>query len=422
MSPDPYHVLGLTPGASQAEVKRAYRTLAKAHHPDSAGESALPRFLAIQAAYEHLLDPRRHAAAAARARATGRQGEPWRADPSRAREARSSAGMGSADSMPGGGSAGTRRSSSARSRPPGSGGDRGGAGTRSGSGRGASEGTTPGGGPKPGGTRRRAARKATPGSTSYDEARDPTDTTWDGAAWYGQSSGEYWRVNPREYADPRKHGPEYQARAVGARPRSDAPRREVPRAEAARADRPAAGASRPREAPHRAPDVDAPADASAGARALDLASILPFRLDPAILDRLVRRRAVAALAAWPPIGIAAAALIGEVTGCATFAVTCTASAPLYPWIAQGLILAALLVAPGVARLLAGGTAAVIVLALPVTAALSASGAGYDRTYGPASLIGILALAWLGGVGLAVARRARAHVSPNPGIGRRGDHS
>src|SRR5439155_12756519 len=31
--------------------------------------------------------------------------------------------------------------------------------------------------------------------------------------WYGPTSGEYWRVNPREYADPRKHGPEYQSRA-----------------------------------------------------------------------------------------------------------------------------------------------------------------------------------------------------------------
>ena len=33
-----------------AEVKRAYRLLAKAFHPDSAGEArASPRFLAIQA-------------------------------------------------------------------------------------------------------------------------------------------------------------------------------------------------------------------------------------------------------------------------------------------------------------------------------------------------------------------------------------
>ncbi len=54
------------------------------------------------------------------------------------------------------------------------------------------------------------------GSTSYDEARDPkdpNDPTWSGASWYGPSTGEYWIINPREYADPRKHGPEYQSRA-----------------------------------------------------------------------------------------------------------------------------------------------------------------------------------------------------------------
>src|SRR4051812_50074106 len=54
-SGDPFRTLGLPAGASEAEVKRAYRRLAKVYHPDSAGETALPRFLAIQAAYEMLL-------------------------------------------------------------------------------------------------------------------------------------------------------------------------------------------------------------------------------------------------------------------------------------------------------------------------------------------------------------------------------
>ena len=53
---DPYRTLGLAPGASQAEIKRAYRQLAKLYHPDSAGERAIARFLAIQAAYEALVD------------------------------------------------------------------------------------------------------------------------------------------------------------------------------------------------------------------------------------------------------------------------------------------------------------------------------------------------------------------------------
>ncbi|HEX2626398.1 MAG TPA: J domain-containing protein, partial [Candidatus Limnocylindrales bacterium] len=51
---DPYRTLGLEAGASSAEVKRAYRRLAKTFHPDSAGEQAVPRFLAIQAAYDQI--------------------------------------------------------------------------------------------------------------------------------------------------------------------------------------------------------------------------------------------------------------------------------------------------------------------------------------------------------------------------------
>ncbi len=57
LDPDPYRTLGLTRGATLDEVKRAYRRLAKINHPDAAGEAALPRFLAIQAAYEQLVGP-----------------------------------------------------------------------------------------------------------------------------------------------------------------------------------------------------------------------------------------------------------------------------------------------------------------------------------------------------------------------------
>jgi hypothetical protein len=64
MPSDPYRVLGLGPAATPAEVKRAYRALAKANHPDSAGEVALAHFLAIQAAYEQLAN--------AKGRPTGR--------------------------------------------------------------------------------------------------------------------------------------------------------------------------------------------------------------------------------------------------------------------------------------------------------------------------------------------------------------
>ena len=53
-----YQILGLPPGASIAEVKRAYRKLAFKYHPDHNKEAgAKERFLAITEAYNYLLDP-----------------------------------------------------------------------------------------------------------------------------------------------------------------------------------------------------------------------------------------------------------------------------------------------------------------------------------------------------------------------------
>jgi hypothetical protein len=123
------------------------------------------------------------------------------------------------------------------------------------------------------------------------------------------------------------------------------------------------------------------------------------------------RRLLRAFVAWPPLGIAAAAIIGDATGCAAFEATCTAPADLYPWFAQAAIILALLAIPGVARVLAGGTVAIVVLAFPVTAVLSASGATYDRTYGPAALLGLLAIAWGLGVGAVLLRRAVTRAIP-----------
>src|SRR5690349_15724584 len=81
-----------------ADVKRAYRRLAKAYHPDSAGEAALSRFLAIHEAYERLVTGRSRAGGGPRgSRATPSaqpSAEPWRADPERARAARERARTG----------------------------------------------------------------------------------------------------------------------------------------------------------------------------------------------------------------------------------------------------------------------------------------------------------------------------------------
>ena len=75
-------------------------------------------------------------------------------------------------------------------------------------------------------------------------------------------------------------------------------------------------------------------------------------------------------------------------------------------VAAAVILIVLLAAPFLARVLVGGTAAVLIVAFPAAATLSASGARYDRAYGPASLLAILAIAWIIGVAIMGIRAAR----------------
>jgi DnaJ domain len=401
---DPYRTLGLDAGATPAEVKRAYRRLAKAFHPDSAGAAALPRFLAIQDAYEQLATgkPARRVPGSAAGPASSRASagpEPWRADPAKARRAREQAR--------------TNRAGSARSsRPAGASGpaeSKPGAGT----------------------SKRRSTRKATLGSTSYDEARESTDTTWAGASWYGPTSGEYWSVNPREYADPRKHGPEYQSRArrrsttTGQDVGSEAGTGEAPfddraeaRAEAdaqgasngtwdaeARADETAAGGARtrawatpPREArrgspaPNRAPG-ERPERVAPLARVLDAEPRDPMR------------RLGYALVAWAPIGLASAAVVGQLTGCASYAATCGGIEPLLPWLAQAFILGLLLLVPALARVLAVGSIAVVLALVPLSAFFLAFGASAVEG-APAFLQAVLSLVWVAGVIVAIAESAR----------------
>ena len=54
-----YETLGVPKGASEEEIKRAYRKLAAKHHPDRGGDTA--KFQEVQSAYETLTDPQRRA-------------------------------------------------------------------------------------------------------------------------------------------------------------------------------------------------------------------------------------------------------------------------------------------------------------------------------------------------------------------------
>ena len=59
MIEDPYKVLGLTPDASDEDVKRAYRRLAKKYHPDlnPGDQEAARKMQEVNAAYEQIKNP-----------------------------------------------------------------------------------------------------------------------------------------------------------------------------------------------------------------------------------------------------------------------------------------------------------------------------------------------------------------------------
>lgn len=71
MVDNPYAVLGLEPGASDEEVKRAYRLLAKKYHPDlnPGDQEAARKMQEVNEAYDQIKNPEKYAS-----RQTGYQG------------------------------------------------------------------------------------------------------------------------------------------------------------------------------------------------------------------------------------------------------------------------------------------------------------------------------------------------------------
>ncbi len=466
---DPYRTLGIGPGASLNEIRSAYRRLAKQYHPDAAGDRALPRFLAIQAAYERLVDSEgRLRPPPGTGAQAGRTREPWRADASRARASREAW-----RARRTGGSTATGGSRSAGA--PGGAGAAGSAGPRPGvdDGPAASAGT---GGEAPPRERhtRRAFRKATPGSTTYDEAADaPLDPEWEGGSWYGPSSRTYWTINPREYADPRKHGPEYQARArratrteadgapaatgpsgapgAATRDATAEPTAEAGAAEAAGQDpaeprwgwsgsestttdggdagwgthgwayEEAVDGAVPRRGWRRSRvAVDDPGDADV--EPLPDLEAVARRAAPANLLAIARRpgwrwRLLIALIAWPPVGYGVGTLLASVTGCAQFSASCPEPLPLLSLAVQPLLIAALFVLPPAAAVGAFATIVSFAVAVPVATVLSV-GPGPSGKVGTLLLgVAVTAAYFVAMVGGAIAiwrpRRRPPEAAPPP---------
>ena len=59
MPADPYQVLGVSPNASEDDIKQAYRRLAKQYHPDlhPGDASAAQKMNEINQAYEQIKNP-----------------------------------------------------------------------------------------------------------------------------------------------------------------------------------------------------------------------------------------------------------------------------------------------------------------------------------------------------------------------------
>ena len=465
---DPYRTLGLTRDATLDEVRRAYRRLAKANHPDAAGEAALPRFLAIQAAYDTIAGPDAGTRRPGAARAAGAR-RPWdpdrdrtdatyRAYGGRARRARPTGASGSAR-----GPSGERPSweRPAADRPPGQRPSR----------------------PE------RPPNKATLGSTSYDGAdAEPFEPDWGGASWYGTTSGTYWTLNPKEYADPRKHGPEYQARARrqlsgmedadGIDPGAPAPppgpesaaSRETtdrpgdppaeagrpathttsswweataghaPRSEGSTSDRPrpgrARGSARADAAPRPGEPVRTPGEAAGrpgpgpmtrddtsaqasgrlgsatGLTAEGLLEAIRSWLDdgrPGAIGRIAR-----AIVGWAPIALAIGWIGGEISGCGRFAAGCDDAVVMGAWLAQIAALVTLVVVARLARIASVATLATLAAAVPAALLLSATGSPEDTAAGRFALSGLLVIAWVVGLVFGAVRELRGTALRSPG--------
>ena len=421
---DPWKTLGLAPGAGIEEIRRAYRRLAKVNHPDAAGESALPRFLAIQAAYEQLVGP--ECASPARQ-------PPGTVDHDAARALAGGSGPGPAP--PAAPTAGVpapgRPAGPARAGP---GGRRHGIGigSRQRAGRDVdrhapAEPGVPPARPAPRRGRRRRIGPVAPavGQTSSPEQGDAVlDLVRPGrrgAVRARLERGQLVRLVERHLLDDQPEGVRRPAQARSGVPAAGAARRES--AGSSTTTHPA-GRTAPSPSPHRPepppgrlrprrpgrtqpPGLgteDRRAAADAGMRrasrraprpaAAAMGDVPPppaahrpnprdwFEAPPP--DRRFRGRSSAGRRPasagsrwrswrWPPLALVTTVAIGEETGCGRFAASCGEVSSPGTWIVLAAIFLLLLALPRVAAWLAHGTLATAVIGIPTAIVLSAGG-------------------------------------------------
>jgi hypothetical protein len=314
---------------------------------------------------------------------------------------------------------------------------------RAGASAGPSAGDRPPGQTRRPGSSRRSPNKATLGSTSYDAAEDePFEPEWAGGTWYGASSGTYWTLNPKEYADPRKHGPEYQRRA---RRRLDGLEPEDPddasfsgegfggpESETAAGAEPRregfdgrwtypddADEPRARTDDHEdeasvwvrwSPDPDADADGTTAAAGAGVATPTSRPALDEIADRVLDGRVgfagrfVVAFFGWAPIAAVIAWLAGELSGCGRFTATCSDPSGVWTAIPLLAVYGLLVAAPSVAGISAGGLLGSLAVSVPASVILSAGGGSRQPEASSTTLTVLFFVGYVVGVVLAVARK------------------
>ncbi len=120
-----------------------------------------------------------------------------------------------------------------------------------------------------------------------------------------------------------------------------------------------------------------------------------------------RGRAVRAVLGWLPIAFGVSWLVGEITGCGRFSATCNGAVDPIVMALEVVALIALLLLPTVASIAAMGAIALLCAAVAAALILSATGAAADGDSRRSALGAVLLIAWLVGVGIAIARRVRA---------------